>query len=143
MTTGTLPRRWSEEIDGIRWLPRLIDKVRMRERGELGAYLVGHSPVDAAFLNRVGLTTEEFVALVGTESGDAGVLAALRARGFDEERLRRWSERFPQTYKTYIALWDLDEGYRTPSAFERVALAAFKPVEGAAMALVRRVRRAP
>ena len=143
MTTATLPRRWTEEIDGIRWLPRLIDKVHMRERGELGAYLVGHSPVDAAFLKRVNMTTAGFVALVGTESDDAGVLAALRARGFDEERLRRWSDRFPHTYARYIALWDLDEGYRTPTGFERVALTVFKPVEGLAMALVRRVRRAP
>lgn len=138
-----IPRRWNVEVDGIRWLPRLIDKARMQRAGTLGTYLMGHSPVDHALLTRLHIGTEAFVALVHEHASDEAVLAALRTRGFDEARVRRWSERFPRTYSWYIVLWDLDEGYRTPTLWERAGLAVFRFVEGAAMALVRAVRRAP
>jgi uncharacterized protein DUF5069 len=143
MASSNVPRRWNTEIDGIRWLPRLIDKARMSHRGELGSYLLGHSPVDHALLTRIGLTTEEFSEIVRHAPDDAGVLAAVRARGLDEARVRRWSERFTSTYRTYIKLWDLDEGYVRPTGLQAVGLALFKPLEGGAMSLLRRVRRAP
>lgn len=142
-TRIALPRRWNVEVDGIRWLPRMIDKARMHASGALGTYLMGHSPVDKALLDRLAIGTDAFVDVVRTASDDASVLAALRARGFDEARVRRWSDRFPATYKTYIVLWDLDEGYRTPSPLQRAALTLFRPIEGGAMALVRALRRAP
>jgi hypothetical protein len=139
-----LPRRWTVELDGIRWLPRLIDKARMRERGELGSYLLGHSPVDKAFLERAGVSTEAFAAIVRGAPDDESVLTSLRAReGWNEARIRRWSQRFPSTYRVYIAMWDLDEGYRRPNPFEAFALTAFRPFEALAMELVRRIRRAP
>lgn len=139
-----IPRRWTVELDGIRWLPRLIDKARMRRRGQLGTYLLGHSPVDKAFFERAGVTTEEFAAIVNASSDDDAVLAGLRAGPrWNEERLRRWSARFPTTYRVYIALWDLDEGYRKPSALEAFGIAAFRPIEAPVMSLVRRLRRAP
>jgi hypothetical protein len=143
MPALTVPRRWNTEMDGIRWLPRLIDKARMSHRGELGSYLLGHSPVDHALLTRLGLTTEEFSEIVRHAPDDASVLGAIRARGFDEARVRRWSERFTSTYRTYITLWDIDEGYVRPTALQAFGLALFKPLEGGAMALFRRVRRAP
>jgi hypothetical protein len=143
MTSPSVPRRWNTEIDGIRWLPRLIDKARMSQRGELGSYLLGHSPVDHALLTRMGLTTEQFSEIVRGAPDDAGVLAEARARGFDEARVRRWSERFTSTYRTYIKLWDLDEGYVQPTGLQALGLAMFKPLEGGTMSLLRRVRRAP
>ena len=66
----------------------MADKARMRENGTLGAYLMGHSPVDRALLARLGLTTDEFVALALANPDDAALLAALRGRGFDEARVR-------------------------------------------------------
>ena len=143
MASPTVPRRWNTEIDGILWLPRLIDKARMSQRGELGTYLLGHSPVDHALLTRFGLTTEEFSEIVRQAPDDAAVLAAIRARGFDEARVRRWSERFPTTYRTYITLWDIDEGYVRPTPLQAFGLAVFKPLEAGAMSMLRRVRRAP
>jgi len=143
MASPSAPRRWNTEIDGIRWLPRLIDKARMQRRGELGTYLLGHSPVDHAFLTRAGLTTEQFSEIVRVAPDDAAVLAAIRARGWDEARVRRWSERFPSTYRTYIALWDLDEGYIRPNPLQALGLALFRPLEGGAMSLLRRMRCAP
>ena len=143
MPSPTVPRRWDTELDGIRWLPRLIDKARMSHRGELGNYLLGHSPVDHALLTRIGLTTEQFSEIVRESPDDAAVLDAIRVRGWDEARVRRWSARFTSTYRTYIVLWDIDEGYVRPTGVQALGLALFKPLEGAAMSALRRVRRAP
>jgi hypothetical protein len=145
MTTKTpIPRRWTVELDGIRWLPRMIDKARMRSRDQLGTYLLGHSPVDHGLLTRAGVSTEQFAQIVGAAADDDAVLAALRSRdGWDEARVRRWSERFTTTYRWYIPLWDMDEGYLRPNALQAFGLAAFRPIEGATMALVRMARRAP
>ncbi|GAC1303526.1 MAG: hypothetical protein NVSMB21_02790 [Vulcanimicrobiaceae bacterium] len=145
------PRRWNVEVDGIRWLPRMIDKARMREAGALGPYLLGHSPVDRALLRALGLTTDAFAAIVAASAGagveigagDARALAALRARGFDEARVREWSDRFERRYAALIPLWDLDEGYTTPSRVQAAALAGFRLVEGPLMAFARRVTKAP
>jgi hypothetical protein len=139
----TRPRRWNVEIDGICWLPRMSDKARMREGGTLGAYLMGHSPVDKALLTRLGVTTNEFVELALANRDDAGLLAALRARGFDEAAVRRWCANFTKTYAGYIPLWDLDEGYRAPNAFERPMIAFAKMVEGPVMSAVRKLITAP
>ncbi len=120
----------------------MIDKARMRESGRLGTYLLGHSPVDRALLERLNVGTEDFATIVRAAANDDAVVAALRAR-WDEARVRRWSERFPRTYRALIRLWDLDEGYASPNAAERAGLALFRPFEAAAMELVRRLRRAP
>lgn len=130
-------------MDGIRWLPRMIDKSRMRESGALGPYLLGHSPVDRSLLERLAMTTDEFVALAAPRTDDASVLAALRARGIDEQRVRRWSDKFEDRFKAYIPLWDVDEGYTKPSALQGAVLAAFRYVEGPLMGLARRVLKAP
>ncbi len=140
-----MPRRWAVEIDGIRWLPRLIDKARMRERGQLGSYLLGHSPVDRAFLARAGVSTEEFAAIVRASSNDAGrARGTARAdSGWNEPSIRRWSARFPGTYRFLIPLWDMDEGYRPRNPLQAFGFAVFRPIEGATMALFRRISRAP
>ena len=138
-----VPRRWSETVDGIAWLPRLIDKARMAQAGSLGAYLFGHSPFDAAMLDRLGTTTDEFAAIVARTSNDAEVLAALRARGFDEARVRRWSARLPRTARFYAPLWDLDDGYAKPNVAGRVLLRAWRLVEAPVMALLRVIVRRP
>jgi hypothetical protein len=137
------PRRWSEAVDGIRWLPRMIDKARMRDAGTLGAYLLGHSPVDRALMRRLNVATEQFAALVARQPDDRAVLAALRQRGFDEARVRRWSDRFERTYGFFIHLWDLDEGHVAPNALERAGIALWRPIEGTVMSLVRRLLPSP
>ena len=122
----------------------MIDKARMRADGRLGSYLLGHSPVDRALLGRLEMTTENFAALVLAHSDDASVLAALRERGFDEARVRRWSARFETTWKAYIPLWDLDEGYTKPSSSAMaLALSALRIVEVPLMGLARRILKAP
>jgi Domain of unknown function (DUF5069) len=142
--SGPPPRRWTVEVDGIRWIPRMADKARMLTNGIIGPYLMGHSPVDKALLARLGMNTEEWVDLV-TKNGpeDMAVLQALRARGFDEDRVRRWSADFEKTYKGFIPLWDLDEGYRAPNAMEKPLLAFAKIVEGPVMSMFRKISPAP
>jgi hypothetical protein len=138
-----VPRRWTVEVDGIRWLPRMRDKARMSADGTLGPYLMGHSPVDKAALSMLGMTTDEFVRLANAQPDDASLLAALRARGFNEDRLRSWSAKFPKTYSTLIRLWDLDEGYRAPSALQRPLVSFAKIIERPLMALYRKISPAP
>jgi hypothetical protein len=146
-TTATpppgVPRHWDTELGGIRWLPRLIDKARMKLRGELGNYLCGHSPVDQGLLKRLQLTTDEFVAIVAAHPTDDGVLEAIRARGIDYPAVNRWSEQFHVRYKALIPLWSIDEGYVEPKPWQRLALKAFKPIEGTAMELFRKISPAP
>lgn len=139
-----VPRRWSDQLDGIAWLPRLIDKARMAQTGRLGAYLFGQSPFDRALLERLGATTPEFAAIVAASPTDDDVLRALRARGFDEARLRRWSARLPRTARFYTYLWDVDDGYVRPNAFVAFGLRVWRSVfERPVMGLLRVVLKAP
>ena len=142
-TSLARPRRWTVDVDGIRWLPRMIDKARMKAAGSLGAYLLGHSPVDRSLLQRLKVTTDEFAAIVASQPDDHGVLTALRARGFDEASVRRWSDRFETTWRMFIPLWDLDEGYRTPTVFEMPFVSMMRVVEGPLMDALRKVSKAP
>jgi Domain of unknown function (DUF5069) len=143
VTGRAVPRRWSDELDGIRWLPRLIDKAKMDGGGALGAYLFGHSPIDKALLARLGVTTDEFAAIVRDAHDDGAIIEALRKRGFDEARVRRWSDRFPRTYRIFLRIWDVDDGYAAPTWFERGCLRLFRATEGGLMGLVRLVSPAP
>lgn len=143
MTDSVAPRRWSDDVDGIRWLPRLIDKARLWNRGVLGAYLFGHSPVDRGLLSRLEIATDEFAAIVAAAPGDRDVLTALRTRGFDEASVRRWSDRLPKPYHVILRLIDVDEGHIEPSLFDRTWMGAFRVAEGGLMSLVRAVSPRP
>lgn len=121
----------------------MIDKARMRANGTLGAYLIGHSPVDRALMKRLGIGTDAFVQIATEQPDDAGVLAALQKRGFDEVRVRRWSDRFDTTYAVFIRMWDIDEGYSQPTWLERPYLAVFQAMQGPLMTFFRIVSPAP
>jgi hypothetical protein len=138
-----VPRRWSDDVDGIRWLPRMIDKARMSSGDALGAYLFGHSPVDRALLTRLGVTTAEFAAIVAASPDDGAILSALRLRGFDDARVRRWSDRLPRPFQLFISYGDIDEGYVQPSPFGRFFLSTFRAVEHGLMGLVRLIVPTP
>jgi hypothetical protein len=138
-----IPRRWSDDLDGFRWLPRMIDKARMSSGGELATYLFGHSPIDRGLMSRLGVTTAEFANVVADSPDDAAVLTALRARGFDEARVRRWSARLPSPYQVIIRLIDMDEGHTQPTWLDRAWIGAFRTVESGVMGLVRLVSPAP
>ncbi len=107
------PRRWSEELGGIRWLPRLIDKARAAMKGTLGDYLYGQSPMDRSLLRALGLSYKEFTQIV-RQAGDDDekVLALLDQRAPEGMELaRRWSQRLGNRHKPFLYLVDLDDGY--------------------------------
>jgi hypothetical protein len=106
------PRRWNEQIDGVVWLPRLIDKARAALHGTLGTYLYGQSPVDRDFLHTLGIGHRAFAEIVANASDDCGVVDALVARDpACMDRVRRWTQDFPRTFGAFFYTLDVDDGY--------------------------------
>jgi hypothetical protein len=108
------PRRWSEEIDGVVWLPRLIDKTRASLRGSLGAYLYGQSPVDTNFLRALGLGHRAFAEIVAAAPDDRAVVDALLRRDAScMDRGRRWTATVTALprWRAFFYGLDLDDGY--------------------------------
>jgi len=137
------PRHWDNELGGVRWIPRLIDKSRFKLNGTLGAWLCGNSPVDQALLKRLKLTTDEFVDIVRKNPDDAGVLADLQAHAWDEDALKKWSDNFHQRYASLIALWEFDEGYVACPKWKRPFRAFFHRFERHIMGAFRKISPAP
>jgi hypothetical protein len=109
------PPRWNVAVDGIIWLPRLAAKVRARDAGTLGTYLLGQSPIDDEFLKTVQLRYADFIELVRNAPDDAAVLAAIGAASPGAiERLRLWSLEMPVRRRLFMQLLDLDDGYARP-----------------------------
>lgn len=106
------PRRWSEEVGGIKWLPRIIDKARAAMNGTLGDYLYGQSPMDRGLLLALGLSYKEFTNIVRRAGNDEQVLTMLRDRVPEGVDLaRRWSDRLERRHRLVLFLIDLDDGY--------------------------------
>ncbi len=119
------PRRWSEEIGGICWLPRLIDKTRAALAGTLGDYLFGQSPMDRALLRALGLSHREFAAIVRAASGDDAVLSAVAAHDLQAPaRARAWSAAMPPRNRAFLWLLDVDDGYRSSALVSPVKCGA-------------------
>jgi Domain of unknown function (DUF5069) len=109
------PRRWNERVDGIPWLPRLIDKTRAAQAGTLGAYLFGQSPMDRSCLRALGLRHREFAEIVADARDDDEVVAAIASRRPSAlERGRAWGERLPRRHRLFLVFIDLDDGYIRP-----------------------------
>lgn len=111
--TVTPPRRWSEELGGIRWLPRLIDKARAAIHGSLGDYYYGQCPLDSGLFRALGLSYPEFTKIVREAGDDDGrVLESLEQRCSENMELaRRWSDHLPDRHRFVFFLLDLDDGY--------------------------------
>lgn len=74
--TKEYPRSPLAQLDGIPWLPRLIDKVRALNAGKIGAYTPFPCGGDRNFLGTVGV--------------DADALKAEIVRGATDEEIVRW-----------------------------------------------------
>ncbi|HKU81364.1 MAG TPA: DUF5069 domain-containing protein [Candidatus Tumulicola sp.] len=119
------PRRWSERLDGIYWLPRLIDKTRAALSGTLGTYLYGQSPMDRGLLRALQCSHQDFAEIVLHAGSDDGVVAALRVRDRGSlERARDWSARLPARHRLFLWLIDVDDGYRASWLRPPIAVAA-------------------
>jgi hypothetical protein len=106
------PRRWNTAIDGVIWLPRIVDKARAFDAGTLGDYLFGQSPLDDAFLRAARIEYGDFLEIVRTSADDASVFAKVCARSPEMlGRLRRFSTRMPARIPLILHCIDLDDGY--------------------------------
>jgi hypothetical protein len=106
------PRRWSAEIGGVRWLARLADKARAAQNGSLGTYLYGHSPMDRSLLRVLGCTHDDFARVAVAARDDAALASALQSYDPDLRRSREWSAQLPKRFGWFLALLDIDDGYR-------------------------------
>jgi len=106
------PRRWNEELGGVRWLPRLIDKTRAALAGTLGGYLYGQSPIDRSLLRALGLRYRDFTRIVANALSDDDVFRAIALAAPDGlDRAREWSRTLPQRQRLFMFVLDLDDGY--------------------------------
>jgi len=129
------PRRWNEQLGGIYWLPRLVDKARAALAGTLGDYLYGQSPMDRGLLRALGVSHREFAVIVKSSPDDAAVLLALRDRdGAALDRARAWSQPLPRQHRLFFWFVDIDDGYRGTGALRA-------PVRFLANRLSRTVKR--
>jgi hypothetical protein len=74
----TPPRSGREMLGGYAWLARLADKARAEYAGTNGDY-VAYCPMSMGFLNRVGISREEFAQLIEDGASDDDLI-----RYFDE-----------------------------------------------------------
>ena len=74
-TMESLPPK-SEEVDGIRWLPRLMAKSRLKLRGEMPSDLVYGCGGDRGFFQEHGIAAEEFLKAVWRFEDDPAGLRA-------------------------------------------------------------------
>jgi hypothetical protein len=65
----TVPRSGRHMISGWSWLARLADKVRAEQAGKAGEY-VAYCPLSMGFLNRAGISREEFDRKVRSGASD-------------------------------------------------------------------------
>ena len=106
------PRRWTESIDGILWLPRMVDKVRAGLAGTLGAYLYGQSPFDTSLLRTLGLSHTAFARIVRNAVDDESVLRALEIQDPQSlGRARSWSRKLERRHRLFMFVLDVDDGY--------------------------------
>lgn len=88
------PRSAREELDGIAYLPRAIDKIPAEfPRGNLGKYVVmgaNGATITGRLYRATGITHNELVDVVKSAPDDAAVAAWLHAR-LDAETIANWN----------------------------------------------------
>lgn len=72
--TRDVPRSGREKLGEFAWLPRLADKVRAERAGQGGDY-VAYCPLSKGFLDRAGVTQEQFDLLIEQNASDEQLLA--------------------------------------------------------------------
>ncbi len=125
------PRSPRDTLGGIVFLPRAIDKMRAHLAGTLGEYkaTTGYSVQLFEFL---GLSADEFEALVAAHADDAGVLAALMERAprsateieAFNERARSYPQDAAARQRHRMLLEEAGYGHRTDitTMFDRLDL---------------------
>ena len=76
--TKEYPRSPREELDGMKILPRAIDKARAQLEGKLGDYVYFGCRFNRRLFNAYGVTEEEFLDAVRATAGDEEVVEWVR-----------------------------------------------------------------
>ena len=92
--TKEYPRSPFEELDGLPWLPRLIDKVRALQAGTLGEYTPYPCGGDRHFLGVVEVDADQLKALIDSGAGDIEIARWVKDHATPEvtERMRVYRE---------------------------------------------------
>jgi hypothetical protein len=126
------PRRWNVALEGVIWLPRMIDKARAYDAGTLGLYLYGQSPIDALVLRIARIGYSQFLAAVRNAADDRAVLEAVERQAPGATgRLQRFSRRPPLAVRIWVRALDFDDGYVSApgsSRWRAVSPAIFRPL---------------
>jgi|SRR5579885_3344974 hypothetical protein len=95
MTTTRYPRSPKLALGGIAHLARMIDKVRLRHRGEIQDYNYLTVGFDKSLLDLLGIAGEDFERRVLAGGTDEEILAWVKAhaRPLTAEDLRQWERR--------------------------------------------------
>jgi hypothetical protein len=105
------PRRWSDNLAGMIWLPRLIDKVRAFQAGTLGMYAYP-SALDQSFMRRFQLTPAFIEDLIRDKASDDAIGASIRLHLYlADEEVENRCRRFREKYRLAFAVLDRDDGY--------------------------------
>ena len=95
MATQGYPRSPKLMLGGLAHLPRLIDKIRLRHRGEIQDYNYLTVGFDKFLLDLLQIKGSELEARVLQGGTDEALVAwiQLRARSLPDEDIREWNER--------------------------------------------------
>lgn len=105
------PRRWSDQLAGMIWLPRLIDKVRAFQAGILGTYAYP-SALDQSFMRRFQLTPAFIEDVVRNKASDDAIGASIRLHvQLTDEEVETRCRVFREKYRLAFAVLDRDDGY--------------------------------
>ena len=105
------PRRWSDTLAGMIWLPRLIDKVRAFQADTLGTYAYP-SALDQSFMRHLRFTPAHIEPLVREMTSDEAIGAAIRQHiPLSDEEIRTRCAAFQEKYWWAFAVLDRDDGY--------------------------------
>jgi hypothetical protein len=105
LTTGA-PRSPYDEVGGIVFLPRTIDKMRAFVAGTVGAYNA-KTGVSTGVFDLFGVTPDEFEQIVRDNQTDEGVLQALMTRKpVSQAEIDDWDRRAVNRSPTDEAAWE-------------------------------------
>jgi hypothetical protein len=79
---SSTPRDGNQQVAGIGWLARMIDKARLQAAGELEALDLDYPcPMDQGLLRRLGVDSNTFQAIVVANPSDEGIITGLQQAG--------------------------------------------------------------
>ena len=117
------PRSGNDEIDGMIWLPRLIDKARRVANTPGTPYLIGeytfgeNDPPDAAVLRFLRVSSAELLQAVQAEpDNDAAARKLLRESGRSSRECAGFTRKFRLVQAPFLAMMEADEGRMPPGA---------------------------